>query len=315
MSEYLVSQAQKALFTLSAKTKSALGYLPPSLALKMFDTYILPILEFNSMIWSTNRNHSNIEKVQLGYLKNILGVRRQTPSLAVYAETGRLPLLIRQQINTINYWARLRKLPENDILSQCLKIQVDLNENHENSWFQKAINVIESCNIENWEEIDPIVLAEKVKAQLRDTEIRRIINDFNNSDLQPKLRTYKLFKTNLCIEPHLTIGLPKKMYKNISRFRTSSHNLRIETGRHESPKLPVEERLCTKCDLNEVEDELHFLLICSSNQSLRIKLTDTATRIIPNFRELNNLQKFIAILTSAHTEVLTELGNFLNETL
>ena len=41
-----------------------------------------------------------------------------------------------------------------------------------------------------------------------------------------------------------------------ARFRISSHNLRIETGRHEKPKIPSEDRTCLKCNLNEVEDEI-----------------------------------------------------------
>ena len=40
MPEYLVNQAQKALFALQSRIKPSLGYIPPSLAIKMFDSYI-----------------------------------------------------------------------------------------------------------------------------------------------------------------------------------------------------------------------------------------------------------------------------------
>ena len=46
----------------------------------MFDTYILPILEYNSEIWTSEKSIPELENLQLGYLKNILGVRKQTPS-------------------------------------------------------------------------------------------------------------------------------------------------------------------------------------------------------------------------------------------
>ena len=97
MPYYLVCQARKACFALSLKTRTCLGYQPPPLALKMFDTYILPILDFNNMMWTNNRKNAEVVKIQLRYLKNILGVRRQTPTMAVYAETGRFPLFLRQQ--------------------------------------------------------------------------------------------------------------------------------------------------------------------------------------------------------------------------
>ena len=51
MYEHLAIQAQKAMYALKENTKSTAGYLPPKLSMKMFDTHILPILEYNSEIW------------------------------------------------------------------------------------------------------------------------------------------------------------------------------------------------------------------------------------------------------------------------
>ena len=42
----------------------------------------------------------------------------------------------------------------------------------------------------------------------------------------------------------------------------SSHTLAIETGRHAKPKIAKEERKCRYCNLDDVEDEKHFLLKC-----------------------------------------------------
>lgn len=64
-----------------------------------------------------------------------------------------------------------------------------------------------------------------------------ILAEINVSTQQPKLRTYKLIKTDYRIEPYLLLNISKKIYNKIARFRTSSHNLRIETGRHERPLI------------------------------------------------------------------------------
>ena len=88
MSKYLITLAQKALFALQGKMSPSLGHISPLLAIKMFDSYILPILEYNSILWSRKTQIPDVEKIQLRYLKHILNVRRQTPTLAVYAETG-----------------------------------------------------------------------------------------------------------------------------------------------------------------------------------------------------------------------------------
>ena len=46
----------------------------------------------------------------------------------------------------------------------------------------------------------------------------------------------------------------------ICNIRISAHHLMIEFGRYKKPKpLSREERICQNCNLNEVENEIHFL--------------------------------------------------------
>ena len=315
MSEYLCMQAQKALFALSGKTKAALGYLPPTLAIKMFDTYVLPILEYNNMLWGKNTINLELEKIQLGYLKCLLGVRKQTPTLAIYAETGRFPLLVRQKVGAMKYWSRLVNLPHSDILHKCLIIQRELYEKGQINFYGKIIEITSQLQINNLEYTQSDKVVTEVKLKLYAKEQERILNEIHNSTLQPKLRSYKLFKSTYCIEPYLTLNLSKKSYKSISRFRTTSHNLKIETGRHETPKIPLNERICLKCNSKEIEDEIHCLLVCSYNITPRIKLIDTVSLFIPNFTELNYIEQFIAIMSCKEKEVIYALSNYLTEVL
>ena len=46
----------------------------------------------------------------------MLGLRRQTPTPAIYGDTGHFPLLLKQQVQTPKYWARLTALPDYHIL-------------------------------------------------------------------------------------------------------------------------------------------------------------------------------------------------------
>jgi len=163
--------------------------------------------------------------------------------------------------------------------------------------------------------IRPYHLIKSGKLNLNTNEQSRILSEINDSDKQPKLRTYKLFKTNYCLEPYLTSNLPKKTYTNIARFRVSSHNLKIETGRHDKPKTPIEERKCDKCNGDEIEDELHCLIICSANVMPRIELFKKATNVIPNFFNLNNVEQFKALMANKEPELIYALGNFLNKVM
>ena len=58
--------------------------------------------------------------------------------------------------------------------------------------------------------------------------------------------------------------MPKAVWKDVARFRTSSHHLCVETGRWRRPvPAPLSERTCGLCANNVVQDEQHVLLECN----------------------------------------------------
>ena len=58
----------------------------------------------------------------------------------------------------------------------------------------------------------------------------------------------------------------------LSKLKLSSFKVAIVTGKR--LKTKKEERKCKFCDLNEVEDETHFLLQCRNYKDLRKGLID-----------------------------------------
>ena len=101
-----------------------------------------------------------------------------------------------------------------------------------------------------------------------------------------KLRTYVNIKDGVCMEHYLLDrGLSWREKNVIAKFRTGDHKLRIETGRHCRPRLPPEQRLCTRCQLNKVEDEVHILIECPLYALLRdkhfIKVRGIQTKRLP----------------------------------
>ena len=75
-----------------------------------------------------------------------------------------------------------------------------------------------------------------------------------------KLQSYCIFKENTDHEPYLNLVRPNKFKYALSKFRLSSHNLEIETGRYYG--IPRDERLCVCCNMNAIETEFHCLLVC-----------------------------------------------------
>ena len=166
----------------------------------------------------------------------------------------------------INYWTKLEKLPDDKLLKRCLNIQKDLHTRSRSSWFSRVINILNMCGIVFDENSHNNLhnICRTVKLTLYQKQQEQIFAEINNTTQQPKLRTYKHIKTDYRLEPYLLLNMNRKTCSKIARFRISSHNLRIETGRHEKPKIPSEDRTCLKCNLNEVEDEIHCLVTCPS---------------------------------------------------
>ena len=93
----------------------------------------------------------------------------------------------------------------------------------------------------------------------------------------------------------------------ITKLRISSHRLKIETGRY--LKLKVNKRLCNKCDLNKIEDEIHFLLECPSTSTDWQVLIDMI-----NNQYLNLSDKFFWLLNCEAIDILKQLGYFFIKT-
>ena len=111
---------------------------------------------------------------------------------------------------------------------------------------------------------------------------------------KPKLRTYVKFKRNLLLEDYITHYTSKRCRSLVAQFRLGILPIHIETGRF--TKTPLNERICKICDLNEIEDEYHFLLSCPKYITPRETLYNSSRKLIPNIKELNTQEKFINIV-------------------
>ena len=84
-----------------------------------------------------------------------------------------------------------------------------------------------------------------------------------------KFITYKLMNPDLCVHSvySRTSIIPDHLRTWFSRFRLSSHRLRVETGRWS--RTPREDRLCM-CGSN-IQDEQHVIQFCPLVQDIRAK--------------------------------------------
>ena len=76
-----------------------------------------------------------------------------------------------------------------------------------------------------------------------------------------------MLTSNLKIETIIFNFTPLELYlrSEMAKLRISAHSLRIESDRVK--KLELSKRICLHCDLDEIEDETHFLLKCPLYQT------------------------------------------------
>ena len=87
------------------------------------------------------------------------------------------------------------------------------------------------------------------------------------------------------------------------RLVTSSHRLKVETGRWTRPVTPVEERLCDQC--KKIDDEYHFLLECSKFSVLR-------KRFIPRYYYIRpSMFKYVQLINSMNCKTVRQLGKYI----
>ena len=86
----LSNQGKKALFSLKSAL-SKLHYLPVTVALKLYDVMIVPILCYGCELWGFHED-KDLERVEDHYLKFVLYLPPNATITAIRGELGQLPI-------------------------------------------------------------------------------------------------------------------------------------------------------------------------------------------------------------------------------
>ena len=311
----LSNKATRAIFAITSKLpyKSA----PVKTLLKLFDSCIAPILTYGSEIWAAYTNHdwknwdtTEIERVHTQFLKRVLGVNRSTTNVMVRGELGRHSLqerILKRNVNFINY---AFNKDASTLVHQALKYEeskcttrntvFSLFQRHEQQLIMDQENQIEMSVKVN--EFAKTKVREGIRS-LFDNEWKTHLNSFTKADC------YKQFKSEVKCEKYLQTVKNRKHRVTLSKLRLSDHILEIETGRHNVPITPRELRFCPHC-INQVESEQHFLIQCPEYN--RTILMDKFSETYPQFRALDNENKFIFMLSQENEELTKLLANYLH---
>ncbi|MEW8545252.1 MAG: hypothetical protein AB2693_17140, partial [Candidatus Thiodiazotropha sp.] len=172
------------------------------------------------------------------------------------------------------------------------------------SWTSKVKNLLERNGFQDvWmypESVNVNVFMPIFQNRLRDV----YITEWNHGlSLSTSSLLYKEMKQSFEMSPYLLIVRNKKYRNAIAKIRLSSHQLNIETGRHTN--IERSNRKCNLCNLNDLEDEYHFTLICPIYKDLRIAY------IKKYFYKRPNVMKFVELLNSTRPKILNNFAAFI----
>ena len=279
--DHLRQKALHALFSL--RRNIDFKTLKPSLACKIFDSMISPILTYNSEVWDTfvksdfkSWDNSPIEKAHLQFCTRYLEVHNKASNMASRAELGKYPIIIDINKKILNYLIYLQDKDDNSIVKQSLQISIELYNSGQNSFYSNIMKMSEYFNLFDFNYNS---LSDSKIKQLVDLMRKKYVSYWNQTlQHSRKLSFYHSIKKNYSLSAYLASTRKNPMRRTLVKLRIGCHNLRVETGRYD--KIPLEERICPLCSGNKIEDETHLLLDCQRYSSMRdIFLSKIETKI------------------------------------
>ena len=293
--KHVADQGRKALFAINSALKQCNFNTETKCA--VFDTYINSILSYGSEVWGFHKA-PDVEKIHLTYLKKVLGVKRSCSNALVYFELGRFPMCITRKLKIFKYWQKIRS-SDNCILKSCYDEMVNTND----PWIANIKNELNSLGL--------LYIFEEpckndannfklIESRMKDIYAQTALANITES---PKGRLYQHLVDHFTLQQYLRKPI-NPLYRNfISRFRLSSHSLKIEQGRYTNDRR--DNRKCTFCRLNDIEDEFHFVLKCPFYSELR-------KRYIKNYYfNKPSVFKMIQLFSVQNINELCNLGKFL----
>ena len=275
-------------------------------AFKIFDTVVVPAICYGSEVWGYEYSET-IERVQLKFCRYLLGVNSSVSRHAILGECGRLPLCCIYFKRCISYWIKLLGMENNRYPKACYNMLKSLDDAGRNTWASHIKKLLFRYGFGTvWIEQqvgNPTYFLNLFSQRIRDCYQQEWHYEITTSS---QLSLYCQFKSLLEPEKYLN-NLNYNCKCTLANFRCSSHKLNNVIGRH--LKLPLRQRICIYCknvrNIEVVENEFHFVLICPLYEDIREEYIPTFFRTYPSN------DKLLTMLSSRNMNTIYQLSKYL----
>jgi len=300
--QVLAGQGAKAIFEIKRYSTNFVN-IQPKILNELFDRLIEPIISYSSEVWGFHEA-PYVERLHKKCCKWALSVKTSTPNFIARTELGRTEMKIKRYIRIIKYWMKILRCDDTRYINYVYKILLNDAENNKINWASHVKALLYSVGLgEVWffQTVgNEIIFMSTLTQRLRDINQQTITHELAKST---RGKFYLSINQNLQTPYYLNDIKIKKHRIYLTKLRTSSHALRIETGRWKKPnKEPLQERICTTC--NVLDDEYHFIMECSLHSNLR------RTYIPRTYTERPSMYKFINMLMSEDSVFLKKMSTY-----
>ena len=291
-------------------------------AMQLFDSLIRPIFLYAVEFWLPHiipkkglENCECLLKFWTNFQPEILnqklcrmllGVHKKCSILAVPGELGRYPVLIPALKMCLKYQHSVSSLDSNSLAYRAMS---DMRSNpNEDSWYTRVEKIKTVLNLKRFYGKTEIV-GNQIDLALKSKFDRFFLDQINEKKFgldgmdHNKLRLYNTLKGSFKQEPYINNIKSRNQRVWLTRYRTSAHNLRVESGRYTYPVTPLLQRTCSYCNSGECDTELHAMLQCETFKLKRQCFQSRVSAFFPTYPYLTVEQQLATILCPSTTDL------------
>ena len=286
--ENMSGTGSRALFGLK-RIFAKFGNMPISNMLQVFDGKVLPIITYGAELWGACPHDCSV-RVYNNFHNYLLGLPHRSVNSIALGELGRPSLYYFTIIKQISYWLKVVNHKQDRYTSLCYNDQTILVNDDIPCWALNIKSILYSTGFGYiWEEqhVSNITSFLPIfKQRLLDIDRQDWISKINTFS---SLRLYTNIKYENYLEPYTYLVDQFRQRRYLSKLRCGVLEIGVNEGRMRN--VVYNQRICQFCDEGAIDDETHFVFICSFHNNLRLHTLPSIllNHTVPDHLKLNNL--------------------------
>ena len=264
-------KADKAKYSLLANSREV--NLVVDTFVDPLEKLVIPVLLYGSEIWGYEEPKPL--QIMLNHtIRRFLRLHKTTSKCMLIGELGLKEVTEYIENRMLNFWYKIATGDENKISTILYKwINSLFNANiYKSPWLCQIKTSLDNMGESNFFDNPHIIpnaewFKNKIKLRLGDIYNQKWSSEiaYNSTCLNYRIMTEK--KT---LQRYF--NLPRKYLYSFCKFKCANSKIPTITGKYTN--IPIEDRTCNLCELNETGDEFHYLFQCNHFKEDRIKFIE-----------------------------------------